>query len=159
MLRSQFVQKIIWAATRQNQQNEMCAQQRLRWAWVSTQSDQSLHCALNRQLRAQCFFMRTAKTLIRLGGCPGWSESSQGTQVLVLSCGSSFFTSCLFYSNWVVVLNEQWHEKICLTKAVTSLDSYQPAPPQKLLRGSGFMYVIILSRQCTDAQADWCLGW
>ena len=25
-------------------------------------------------------FMRTAKTLIRLGGCPGWSESSLGAQ-------------------------------------------------------------------------------
>ena len=24
--------------------------------------------------------MRTAKTLIRLGGCPGWSESSLGAQ-------------------------------------------------------------------------------
>ena len=31
------------------------------------------------------------KTLIRLGGCPGWSESSLGAQVtlLVLSCGGS----------------------------------------------------------------------
>ena len=35
--------------------------------------------------------MRTAKTLIRLGGCPGWSESSLGAQVilLVLSWGGS----------------------------------------------------------------------
>ena len=35
---------------------------------------------------------RTAKTLIRLGGCPGWSESSLGAHVilLVLSCGGSF---------------------------------------------------------------------
>ena len=35
--------------------------------------------------------MRTAKTLIRLGGCPGWSESSLGAQVvlLVLSCSCS----------------------------------------------------------------------
>ena len=42
----------IWAAARQNQQNEMCAQQRLRSARTSAQSDQSLHCALNRYLRA-----------------------------------------------------------------------------------------------------------
>ena len=36
--------------------------------------------------------MRTAKTLIRLGRCPGCSESSLGAQVilLVLSCGGSF---------------------------------------------------------------------
>ena len=30
--------------------------------------------ALSGWLRAQCFFIRTANTLIRLGGCPGWSE-------------------------------------------------------------------------------------
>ena len=49
--------------------------------------------------------MRTAKTLIRLGGCPGWSESSLGAQSLCwfchvaahmvnehfLSCASSFY--------------------------------------------------------------------
>ena len=32
------------AASRQNQQNGMCAQQRLRSAWASAQSDQSLRC-------------------------------------------------------------------------------------------------------------------
>ena len=36
--------------------------------------------------------MRTAKTLIRKGGCPGWSEPILGTQVilLVLSSFGSF---------------------------------------------------------------------
>ena len=36
--------------------------------------------------------MRTAKTLVRLGGCPGWSESSVGAcaTLLVLSCCGSF---------------------------------------------------------------------
>ena len=58
----------------------LCAQGRLRSAWASTQSAQSLRCALNGWLRTQAFFMRTAKTLIRLGGCPGWSESSLGAQ-------------------------------------------------------------------------------
>ena len=57
----------------------LCAQPRLRSAWASTQSDQSLRCALNGQLRTQGCFVRTAKTLIRLGRCPGWSESSLGT--------------------------------------------------------------------------------
>ena len=32
------------------------------------------------QRRTQAFFMRTEKTLIRLGGCPGWCESSLGAQ-------------------------------------------------------------------------------
>ena len=60
----------------------LCAQRRLRSAWASTQSDQSLRCALNRQLRTLAFFMRTAKTLIRLG----WSESSLGTQPYCWFC-------------------------------------------------------------------------
>ena len=34
-----------WAATWQNQQNGMCAQRRLKSAWASAQSDQSLQCA------------------------------------------------------------------------------------------------------------------
>ena len=32
-----------WATSWQNQQNDLCAQQGLRSAWASTQSDQSLH--------------------------------------------------------------------------------------------------------------------
>ena len=80
-----FYQSNIWAATRQNQQNG-CA--------PSKDSDQSGHppsvislrCALNGQLRTQTFFMRTAKTLIREGGCPGWSESSLGAQSLCWVC-------------------------------------------------------------------------
>ena len=69
----------------------LCAQRRLRSAWASAQCDQSLSCALNGQLRTQAFFMRTAKTLIRLGECPGWSESSLSAQIilLVLSWGGS----------------------------------------------------------------------
>ena len=45
----------------------------IRSAWASAQSDQSLRCALCGQLRTQGFF-----TLIRLGECPGWSESWLG---------------------------------------------------------------------------------
>ena len=69
----------------------LCAQRILRSAWPSAQSDQSLHCALSGQLRTQTFFMRTAKTLIRLGGCPGCSEPSLGAHaiLLVLSWGGS----------------------------------------------------------------------
>ena len=40
-------ESFIWAATWQNQQNDMCAQRRLRSAWASAQSDQSLRSALN----------------------------------------------------------------------------------------------------------------
>ena len=64
----------------------LCAQRRLRSAWASAQSDQSLRCALNVQLRTQAFFMRTAKTLNRLGGCPGWSESLLGAHSFYWFC-------------------------------------------------------------------------
>ena len=36
----------IWATACQNQQNDLCTQQRLRSAWASALSDQSLLCAL-----------------------------------------------------------------------------------------------------------------
>ena len=68
----------ILAATWQNQQND-CAPS-------EAQSDQSLRCALNGWLTTQAFFMRTAKTLIRLRGYKGWSESSLGAQSLCLFC-------------------------------------------------------------------------
>ena len=90
-----------WAASWQNQQNGMYAQLRLRSAWTSAQSDQSLCCALNGWLRTRAFFMRTAKILIRLGGCPGWFESSLGAHaiLLVLSRGGLFelvMSYCIF---------------------------------------------------------------
>ena len=55
----------------------------LKYCWKdvnpnSSIHDQSLRCTFNGQLRTQGFSMWTAKTLIRLGGCPGWSESSLG---------------------------------------------------------------------------------
>ena len=70
----------------------LCIQQRLRSPWTSSQSDRSLRCALDGKLRILGFFTRTAKTLIQMGRCPGWSESSLGTHVilLVLSCGGSY---------------------------------------------------------------------
>ena len=64
----------------------VCAQWRFRSAWASAQSDQSLRCAFNGQLRTQAFFMRTAKTLIRLGGCPGWFKCSLGAHSLCWFC-------------------------------------------------------------------------
>ena len=47
---SQLHSHEIWAASWQNQQNGMYAQRRLRSAWASTQSDQSLRCPLDESL-------------------------------------------------------------------------------------------------------------
>ena len=73
-----------WATAWQNQQNDLCAQRRLRSAWASAQSDQSQRCPPEAKLGPKLPTERTAKTLIRLGGCPGWSESSLGTKVILL---------------------------------------------------------------------------
>ena len=98
----------IWAASRQNQQND-CA--------PSQDSDQSGHppslislrCAFNGYLRTQAFIMRTAKTLISLGGCPGWSESLLGTHaiLLVLSWGGSYYIKLVNHQ-----ITEKMHEQI-----------------------------------------------
>ena len=64
----------------------LCAQRRLRSAWASAQSDQSLRCPHEESLGPELPIERTAKTLIRLGGCPGWSESSLGAHSFCWFC-------------------------------------------------------------------------
>ena len=59
------------AAAWQNEHNDLCAQRRLRSALASAQSDQSLRCPPEAIVGPKLSIERTAKTLIRLGGCPG----------------------------------------------------------------------------------------
>ena len=49
----------------------LCAQRRFRSAWAFAQSDQSLRCPHEESLDPYLPIQRTAKALIRLGGCPG----------------------------------------------------------------------------------------
>ena len=56
----------------------LCAQGRLRSAWAFPQYDQSLPCPHEESLGPWLPIECTAKTLIRLGGSPGWSESLLG---------------------------------------------------------------------------------
>ena len=72
--------QFIWAATWQNQQNN-CAPSK-----DSDQPDQSLRCPHEESLGPKLPIECTGKTLIRLGGCPGWSESSLGRQSLCWFC-------------------------------------------------------------------------
>ena len=83
----------IWAATWQNQQNGMCAQQRLSSAWTTAQSDQSLRWPHQESLCPNLPIEPTAKTLIRLGRCPGWSESMLGTQSFCWFCCAAAHSS------------------------------------------------------------------
>ena len=75
----------------------MYAQWRLRLAWASAQSDQSLRCP-HEEAWVLCYPWSAQRRLIRLGKCPGWSESSLGAQVilLVLSIGGSYMYSNIF---------------------------------------------------------------
>ena len=72
--------------------------------------------------------MRTAKTLIRLGGCPGWSESSLGAQPLCWFCHEAAqirmtidqegkFDGRVFLSNFIdpgcIVLNFNQTNFVC----------------------------------------------
>ena len=78
-----------WATSWETQRNDVCALRRLRSAWASAQSDQSSLCT-QWVTKEQRLLSRTAKTLIRLGGCPNWSESSLGAHVILfLSCCGS----------------------------------------------------------------------
>ena len=96
---------VTWTASWQNQQNDCEPSEdsdqpghppsliRVRSAWASAQSDQSIRCALNGYLRTQGFIMRTMKTLIRLGA---------HATLLVLSWGGSHeFTEKINF--WYVV--------------------------------------------------------
>ena len=84
-----YCDRCIWTAAWQNKQNDMCAQRR---------HPPSLIWVLAVRIETfgpQLPIERTAKTLISLGGCPGWSESSLGAYVilLVLSWDGSMQTS------------------------------------------------------------------
>ena len=80
----------IGAAWWQDQQNGMCSKRRLRSAWASAQSDQSSLSAWRKPGSLATHWVQ-AKTLMRLGGCPGRPESSLGAHaiLLVLSWGGS----------------------------------------------------------------------
>ena len=69
------------------------------------------------QVLSNQFIKCTAKTLIRLGGCPGWSESSLGAQImlLVLSRGSS-------YQNWSAADKKISKKENCILKWIFYLD-------------------------------------
>ena len=71
----------IWAEAWQNQQNDLCTYRRLSvWAFAVCREKVCPWLPIE----------HTAKTL--LSGCPGWSESSLGTQIIlsVLLCFGSY---------------------------------------------------------------------
>ena len=81
-----------WVSSWQNQQND-CAPSLIRVFAVRS---------VGSSLRTQAFFVRSAKSLIRLGGCPGWSVSSLDAHaiLLVLSWCGSYINFICFTGNY-----------------------------------------------------------
>ena len=73
----------------------LCAQRRLRSAWASTQTDQSLTVRMKKAW-VLSYPLSALQRLIRLGWCPCWSESSLGTQSFCwFCCEVAHFHSCI----------------------------------------------------------------
>ena len=73
--------------------------------------------------------MRTAKTLIRLGGCPGWSESSLGAHSLCWFCHVTarlvlprFLSSCSFSPFSIVITSlREAEDGLCACRTIVCL--------------------------------------
>ena len=99
--------------------NWLCAQRRLRSAWASAQSDQSLRCPHEESLDPYLPIKCTAKTLIRLGGCPGWSESSLGAQSFCWFCHEVAHLCWHMHK-----CKELFNANFCINKIFSSLKLY-----------------------------------
>ena len=118
---------VIFATVWQNQIQEW----RLRSTCTDAQSDQSLRFALDGLLRTQCFFMRTAKTQIRLDRCPRLSWVFNGLQVILLvsSCSGSILIIPDYFcrtlqamsamSQWRGCTTEEQQRVSCVTISLT----------------------------------------
>ena len=122
----------------------------------------SLRCVFYGQPRGQWFFVRTTKTLCRLGGSPGWSESSLGTQLilLVLLCiGSNEpeqdktdkITSAQLWLSCQEAF-EACHEKICLCHMQTTKMwiNREVWPPSLLFTAQIVQHLLLLHLKFQD---------
>ena len=108
----------------------LCAQRRLRSAWASAQSDQRLRYPHEESLGPLLPIERTAKTLIRLGRCPGWSESSLGAQSFLCPATRKWRGIMLYPPKfWVSV-----RPSVCLSVCLSVRPSVRQRPPPFLYR-------------------------
>ena len=89
----------IWASAWQNQQTSMCAQRRLRSAWASAQSDQSLRYALNGEVMTQAFFMRTE----------GSDQTGRMSRLIWVFAGRACHLVA-FVMRWLIFDARIWHK-------------------------------------------------
>ena len=138
-------------------------QRRLRSAWASVQSDQSLRCPPEESLSPKLPIKRTAKTLIRLGGC-----HFVGFVMRWLKFKRWGFSQNVWFNGvW-----DLWHRSIYARLAFFKrihLNSLQPSIQQNrqespleryykfCLRYKLFTFHII-GAKFTYSFFDWCLG-
>ena len=103
--------KYKWVTACQNQQNDKCAQRRLRSVWKSAQSDLSLRCP-HEEPWVLSYPLSTQQTLDQTGWMPRliWDFAGRTVILLVLSRGGSYLNSSL--SIWLLT---------CVPKNVTFL--------------------------------------
>ena len=104
--------------------------------------------------------MRTTKTLIRLGGCPGWSESSLGAHsfcwfchVVAQICQESAFISVPKRTTWYGYYCQLIVQRVLTGREVWVINviSWERATYFNYFC-SGAVYVIISSHGCTQRQ-------
>ena len=79
--RKMLHQYVRWLATVFN----LISSERQLSKWAATWQNQQSDCAASEDSDQTTYWVYS-ETLIRLGGCPGWSESSLGAQSLCLFC-------------------------------------------------------------------------
>ena len=115
-------QNYIWAASWQNQQSGTCAQRRLRSAWAPGHPPSLIRgfAVRNKKACVLSYPLSAQRRLIRLGRCPGWSESSLGALSFCWFCHVvAHFSNSDYYSNFlaffpaklspVIYLHQQVH--------------------------------------------------
>ena len=109
---------IIWAASWQNQQNDLCAQQRLRSAWASAQSDQSLRCPHEESLGSLATHWAHHEDSDQTGKIPRliWVFAGCTVILLVLSWGGSFFKVSL--TAQIIDEDSPWRTYPCWGNAI-----------------------------------------
>ena len=125
------------------------AQRRLRSAWASAQSDQSLRCPHEETLGPKLPIERTERTLIRLGGCPGWSESSLGVHSFCWfwNVVAHLDTKCQLLTKRYTTQQISWMwccvtvSCICLTPSLRT--QFNPHLPNELIHHLYFIIFIL----------------
>ena len=132
----------------------LCSQWRLRLAWASAQSEQSSLCPQC----AKLFFMRIAKTLIRLGRCPDWSVFAGRTchfvgfvmkrliftvKILKIQTPENIAVNTLIWTRWLY--HRVLHPKAA-DRMANSVDPDQTAPLEAVWSGSTLFAQACLSK-------------